>query len=443
MPMKTKIGLVREPSYTLKDLDKAAETALFYGFQPVKTPKIEKADIDQAEHLVSTIEYPKHAFPRPEEKVSMLRNVMEWNLQPNGSPLMLHYRRPTSHLPLKKNSDDRHYSLDIIGAYESISEAIAIRAAVSILADHGLDDVMVDINSIGDKISIAQFERELTNFSKKHGPNMPPEVKQQLKKDPFEVWRCTHEKWMEVRDKAPQSLSYLSEQSVEHFGQVLEYMETLNIPYRINNNLIGHRHFCSHTIFEIKKGPEQTQTSTIASAIPGADASLLEGVKETIVPNIGTTAQTITTENPDEEIYAVGTRHNYLARRVGFKRETPVMSINIHIKKPTVAPKLFFKTKPIPKFFFIQFGSIAKLKSLGVIESLRQAHIPVHHQLTNDKFIGQLASAETLNVPYVIIMGQKEALENTVVVRHLPTRSQHIVMLPELPQYLNRLDTRG
>ncbi len=405
MPAKSKPRSVREPSYVLKDLDKAAEIALFYGFQPIKTPKIEKVDFDIANSFVSSrADITKNAFPRPEEKTSILRSVLAWNLSTDPQPAMLQYKRPVSQLSIKRPADEHHYALDIIGSFESVAEAIAIRTAVAILADHGHEKVIVDINSLGDKNSIFQFEKELGNFSKKYGSSMPPEVRQQLKKDPFEVLHCDHEKWREVRDRAPQSLSFLSEQSIEHFREVLEYLETLEIPYRINNGLVGHRHYCSHTIFEIK------------------NAEPKEGI-------------------PDET-FAIGTRHNYMARRVGFKRDVPMMSVNLNFKKPSAAPKLFFKKKQQPRFFFIQFGSIARLKSLSVIESLRQARIPVYHQLNDNKFVGQLASAENLKTPYVIIMGQKEALEGTVVVRHMPTRSQEIIPVLDLSLYLSKL-SRG
>lgn len=402
MSVKIKFKAVREPAYFSKDLDKAAEIALFYGFQPIKTPKIEKSDIEHANSIApNKTEQPKHIFPRAEEKISLLRSLLEWNLENSISPSMLQYKRPLSRISVKQPADELSYSLDIVGSEESVSEAIAIRTAVAILADHGHNKVIVDINSLGDKHSMTHFEKELQNFTKKHGGNMPPEVKAQLKKDSYECLRCEHEKWKEIRERAPQSLSYLSEQSIEHFQQVLEYLETLDIPYRINPRLLGQRHYCSHTVFEIK--------------------SLSE------------------TEGIPDETFAVGTRHNYIAKRIGFKKETPVVSVNLSFKKEGAAPKLFFKNRPQPKFFFIQFGGIARLKSLSVIESLRQARIPVHHQLSSNKFVGQLTAAESLNTPFVIIMGQKEALENSVVVRHMNTRSQEIVSLPELAIYLSRL----
>ena len=49
------------------------------------------------------------------------------------------------------------------------------------------------------------------------------------------------------------------------------------------------------------------------------------------------------------------------------------------------------------------------------------------------------AVAENLKVPYIIIMGQKEALENAVIVRNMANRSQTVVPIPKLADYLKHL----
>lgn len=405
MATKQKTNAFFEHNYSSRDFDKSSEIALFYGFRPVRSPKIEKVDLEHANSIApNKAEITKKAFPRPEEKVSLLRNFLLSGQQNPMSPVMFHYKRPVVELSIRRQTDECHYSLDIIGSESSVSEAIAIRTAAAILAEHGHKDIVVDINSLGDKDSIGHFVKDLTNFVRKHGQNMPPEVRQQLKKDPFEVWNCRHEKWLEVRNRAPQALNFLTEKSTEHFREILEYLETFEIPYRINHSLIGNRNYCSHTIFEIKNQSEPSDN-----------------------------------DSNQENILAIGTRHNYMARRIGFKREVPVFSVNLNFKKPASQPKMFLNSKAQPKFFFVQFGSFARLKSLSVIESLRQARIPVHHLLTSDKLANQMSSAETLKVPFVIIMGQKEALENTVVVRHVPTRSQEIVTVPELARYLSKI----
>ena len=91
------------------------------------------------------------------------------------------------------------------------------------------------------------------------------------------------------------------------------------------------------------------------------------------------------------------------------------------------------------KFYFIQLGYDAKLKSLSIIEMLRVANIPVHQSLSRDKITSQLAAAEKLNVPYIILLGQKEAIENSVTIRHVQTRVQETVKIHELVDYIKKL----
>ena len=89
--------------------------------------------------------------------------------------------------------------------------------------------------------------------------------------------------------------------------------------------------------------------------------------------------------------------------------------------------------------FFAQIGAEAKLKSLKIIEMLRQAHIHIHQSLSKDKISSQIAIAENMKIPFIIIMGQKEALENAVIVRNMANRSQEVVPVPKLADYLKRL----
>ena len=89
-----------------------------------------------------------------------------------------------------------------------------------------------------------------------------------------------------------------------------------------------------------------------------------------------------------------------------------------------------------PKIFFIQLSFDAKLKAISVIEILRQARIPMAQSIAKDSLGTQLGLAEKLAVPHTIILGQKEALENTVIVRDMQNRSQEVVPLAKLADYL-------
>ena len=98
-----------------------------------------------------------------------------------------------------------------------------------------------------------------------------------------------------------------------------------------------------------------------------------------------------------------------------------------------------YKEFPKSKFYLVQLGQEAKLKSLPLIELLRQNHIAIYHFLGKDKIIPQLSNAENLRVPYLLIVGQKEALEETVTVRNVSTRAQETVRVSDLPAYLKKI----
>jgi histidyl-tRNA synthetase len=191
----------------------------------------------------------------------------------------------------------------------------------------------------------------------------------------------------------------LSEPSRIFFMEILEYLETISIPYTINNNLIEHTEYATHTIFKIfaKKSDKQ-----------------------------------------EYECVASGGRWSGFAKKMGLKKDIPGISASIWLSKQGAQESKPHKVKK-PKFYFIQMGQEAKLKSLNLISVLRQARIPVFHSLTKDKLTLQLASAEHLRVPYVIIMGQKESMDNTVLIREMSNRSQDTIRLVEIAEYLKKL----
>ena len=103
------------------------------------------------------------------------------------------------------------------------------------------------------------------------------------------------------------------------------------------------------------------------------------------------------------------------------------------------AAKKVYKQLPKPKFYLVQLGREAKMRTLSLIESLRANRIPVHHFLGKDKLAVQLANAEALNVSHLIIIGHKEALDGTATIRNIETRAQDTILLELLPEYLKKI----
>ena len=79
------------------------------------------------------------------------------------------------------------------------------------------------------------------------------------------------------------------------------------------------------------------------------------------------------------------------------------------------------------------------MRALPIIELLRSFHIPTYHFLGKDKLTAQMETVEKIKPPYLLIVGQKEALDNTVTIRNVDTRAQDTIALGSLPQFLKHL----
>lgn len=388
-------------------LGRAGEVAVYYGFMPIKPPEINKGDRDRAKSVLEGETGNKNPdCPLsicPEEKIAILRLYAEKKMEHLPQPVTLYIDGPILNVSARRKPlKEKHLGLEIIGTSKSIAEAILIKTATEILKEEGYTNLIIKINSIGDKECIARFARELGAYYRKNLEELPTHCRQTMKQDLFELLECQNEKCCALKNGAPKSISFLSEENRDHFKEVLEYLEMLELPYVINNTLVGHRSFCSQTLFEIH------------------DAS---------GPN-----------EPTAKALALGIRYNYLAKKIGFKKDLPSIGVHLAYKPLTKESKSKASQKIAkPKIYFVQLGFEAKLKSLKIIETMRREKIPMYQSLSRDKLISQLALAESMKIPYTIIMGQKEALENSVIVRNMTNRSQETVSIADLPNYVRKI----
>ena len=383
-------------------LDKIGEVAIYYGFTPVKSPTIGKTDIDAVKDIMasdfiddSTDEHDKLAL-HVEEKIALLRMYHEQNMHSAPQPVMLYLKDSG-----KGSNAHRYADLEILGQSGPIAEATLIQTARIILAEEGFADITVEINSIGDRDSLARFTRELTAYYRKHVNEMPVICRELFKKDAFELLASHDKDSQELNMKAPRAMDFLSETGRRHLEEILEYLEALKIPYKVNNGLLGNRKYCAETIFTILNNERSTKVSPIL---------------------------------------AVGMRYNNLAKKLALKRDVQGVGVSLLIKngKNNLRKTLAKTKRPIASF--VQLGLQSKLLSLEIIESLRQAKIPLYLSLAKDRLGAQVSSVEKYNTPYVIVVGKKEAVERTAIVRKNDTHSQEVIPLEELPKYMKKIE---
>lgn len=396
--------------------EKAQEVAVYYGFTPIETPILEHeqtftsavgvgTDIIDKEMYTLKTKGGDHLAVRPEHTAGLMRAYIEHGMQSITQPVMLYHAGPVfRHDNPQKGRYRQFYQFDVdaLGSEKSVVDALVIRTIYTILEEAGAKDLVVTLNSIGDKESRPAYIRELINYYKKHLKDLPAIDQERLKTNPLRILDSKDPKTQEINAGAPDSINYLSSAGKKHFKEVLEYLDEMGIPYQIDKTLVRGLSYYTHTVFEIIDTAEDGSRVTIAG----------------------------------------GGRYDYLGKALGSKKDIPAMGGSIGmdriVERPwckNLAPRIMKK----PKVYFIQVGFEAKLKSLNVIEILRKAHIPLAQSLSKDSLGAQLAVAEKSGAPYAIIFGQKEAMEKSVIVRNMENRSQETVSLEDLCDYVKHL----
>ena len=400
--------------------EKAQEVSEYYGFKPIETPILEQEDVfrigmgegtDAVEKEMYTFKTRSgdHLAMRPEHTAGAMRAYIEHGMFTQPQPVLLYHAGPVfRHDNPQKGRYRQFYGFDIdaYGSDKSIVDALIIRTGYTILEEAGAKNLSVEINSIGDKDCRPKYLRELTNYYKKHLKDLPAIDRERLVNNPLRILDSKEEKTITINEGAPDAVSFLCPACKKHFKEVLEYMEEMNIPYTINKNLVRGLGYYTRTVFEIVEEYKTESGEVKKISICG------------------------------------GGRYDYLGKILGSKKDIPAMGMGFGMDR-VIESSWYANLKPRimkePEAYFIQFGLEAKLKSLNIMEVLRKAKFPVIQSISKDKLGSQLAQAEKIGLKYVMIFGQREAIDNTLIVRNMETRSQDIVKIDDLAKYIKTL----
>lgn len=392
--------------------EKAAEIALYYGFaqlraaQPDENGNVQPPPPKAA--LKKGAPVKTKAADEPIEGISpIMHSYIEQGMQSFPQPVKLYCNGTLKHEedkhPAPRSAPDE-FALEVLGSTRSISDAMVIFIAIIALREVGFSNIFVDINSLGDAESRKEYQKQLLIYYRKVSSHLCADCRHNMKSHVLALLECEKPQCQVHKEKAPQTIAHLSVESKQHFKEVLEFLDALNVVYRINTNLVRGLDFYTHTVFELSEMPSED---------------------ENVVP----------------VVFGTGGRYDGLAKKLGSKKDIPAVGCTLDLPKIVHSPHYkpaVARAQKKAKIYFIQIGFEAKLKSMEVLELLRSARIQVTHALAKDSLMQQLATAEKSGVQHAIIFGQKEAIDGTVIIRNLDTRSQEIVKIKDLADFIKR-----
>lgn len=376
-------------------IERAIRTAEYYGFSSLDSA------LSRGKHALPQSKLDGILIARKDEK-SLLQSAklcLSTNRQTGEIPLLWRVvkNQPGSRGPVASLTLELH----VVGAPAAIAEALLITVVNAIAEEAGIENRSLAINSIGSLESSNRFVRDVGHFLRKHLDSIAPVLRPRAAQDPLGTLIQLFEKGHPAMPRAPQSVEYLTEEERRRFWDLLEYLEMSGIPYELQAGVLGSRDFWAHTLFEVATTDPETNTRVA---------------------------------------FATGGRYDPLATRLmGSHATAAVAAITCEVRGKSAVPPI---RKMVPALYFAHLGSEARRRALPILETLRREGILVEQSLMYERLQEQMERAKGMKVSHLLIMGHKEAMEGTVLVREVATNSQEAISIPDLPGYLRRQKAR-
>lgn len=410
-----------------------AELARAYGYQRVDTPILEDTAlfsraIGRTTELVEREMFSfidqggDHVTLRPEGTAAVVRAYVEHGMINQAQPVKLWYAGPMFRYDRPQAGRLRQFhqfGLEVLGEQHPAVDAELILMGANCFRNLGIP-VHVQVNSIGCALCRPAYELELTNYLRGHRTDLCEQCKKRLGRSTLRIFECREPGCRSTHEGAPQIVDWLCEECKQHFIRVLEYLDELEVPYALTSFLVRGLEYYTKTVFEfVPSGGAESD---------GAPAS----------PHV---------------TLAAGGRYDALVEQLG-GRPTPAAGIAFGIervilkmKEAIAAGRCVAPTPVVPQVYVAQLGEQAKRKAMKLFEILRTERIPAAATFAKDALKSQLEQANRLGVRLTLILGQKEVIDGTIIIREMSSGIQEIIayekVIPEIQKRLEQEAVRA
>src|SRR3989338_2060767 len=413
--------LGEDQHYFTRIWDAVNEIARFYAFSKIDTPLVEYSELYEKGTGLTTdiVEKQMYAFKtkggdalalRPEFTPGIVRAFIQHGMFSWPQPVKLYTYGPLfryEHTQAGRYRQFNQFDFEVFGEQAAAIDAQVIQIFYTILKELKFGHLVVEVNSIGDYQCRPYYKKVLVNFLRPRQYSLCADCMRRIKENPLRVLDCKEEKCQRVKSQAPQVIDHLCEECKTHFKSLLEFLDEADLPYHLDPYLVRGLDYYTKTVFEIfsessvKQDQEGAQTVQRSALVGG-------GRYDALVKLMG-----------GKDVPAVGAA-------AGVERIISLMK----------EKQLPVAEEPAPKVFLAQLGDLPKKKSLKLLEELRKAKINIAEALGRDSLRTQLARADKLEVAYTLIFGQREVLDNTIVIRKMDTGEQETVKMNRVVEEL-------
>ncbi|HEY4075254.1 MAG TPA: histidine--tRNA ligase [Herbaspirillum sp.] len=389
-----------------------------YGFQQIRTPIVEPTALFARGlgAVTDIVEKEMYSFTdtlngdnltlRPESTAGVVRAALEHNLTYDG-PKRLWYSGPMFRHERPQRGRYRQFhqiGAEAIGFTGPDIDAELIMMCQRLWDDLGLEDIRLELNSIGDAEERNKHRADLIVYFEQHKDLLDTDAQRRLLSNPLRILDTKNPTMQEMVNGAPKLLDYLGEASRAHFDGVQKILQHNNIPYTVNPRLVRGMDYYNRTVFEW-----------------------------------------VTDQLGSQGTVCGGGRYDPLVEMFGGK-PTPACGFAMGVERLLELMKASGEQFAPNQcdVYLVHQGEAAQLQSFVLAERLRGAGLDVvlHCASSNagGGFKAQMKRADASGAAYAIIIGEDEIANATAVVKNLRDASgeatQTAVAFDAVPDYL-------
>ena len=384
-----------------------------YGFSEIRTPVIEATelfqrgvgeatDVVQKEMYVFNDKANRSISLRPEGTAGVIRAFIENGMASMPSPTKLYYEMSMYRYENVQKGRQREFhqiGTELIGSGSYMADIEIISMITKFLKELNINNVKLEINSIGCKNCRAEYIKALKDYIRPNLDKYCDTCKSRFEKNPMRILDCKEEQCRKLNQNAPQIIDYLCEECKEHFEKVKEGLQDLNINYTINSRIVRGLDYYTKTVFEFIS--EEDDLTVVGG---GRYDDLIEELGGPKTPAIGFGAG-------EERLVSVFENSN---------------------------KNIINSIKQVPKVFVACIGDDAKRFTNKFVEELRDQNINASKDIMERGIKAQFKYADKIGAKYTITIGDDEIKTGKVSVKEMTTGNTKELEIKQVADFLKQ-----
>jgi histidyl-tRNA synthetase len=325
---------------------------------------------------------------RPEGTAAVVRAYLENHLEREAGVRRLYYLGPMYRYDRPQAGRFREFfqvGAEAIGSAEPEQDVEIIEMMMTMLGDLHLDELEVEVNSVGHPGCRRPYEALLRRALEAARAELCAQCAERIAINPLRVFDCKNESCQHVRDRLPRLCDHLCAECAEHHARVVAALAAVGISFRENPLIVRGLDYYTRTAFEVHYPPLGAQ-----SALGG------------------------------------GGRYDGLVEACGGP-PTPAVGFSAGIERIIVALEQTRRDRLPPPastpILLLPLGPRARVEALRLARELR-AVAPAAVELSGRSLKAQLRGADRSGARAAVILGDDELGRGEVVVRDLRSGEQ-------------------